>query len=59
MGRFTRRPEIARKRRRYAKIKKLKARIAKAKDAKEIQLHLTKIHKINPFYRIQAPAGAK
>lgn len=53
MGRFTKREKIDRHRRRKAKIRKLKARIAKAKDNKQIQVYLAKIHKINPFYRLQ------
>jgi len=53
MGAFTRRQDIDRRRRRRAKIKQLKTKIAKAKDGKEIAKVVEKIKKISPHYNIQ------
>lgn len=58
MGRVTRNEEIARRRRRTAKIKKLKLRIQKAKDASEIKKLVEKIYRVHPFYPM-SETGAK
>jgi len=53
MGAFTRRQEIDRRRRRRAKIKKLKVKIAKTKDGKDVAKLVEKIKRIAPHYAIQ------
>lgn len=53
MGAVTRRGDIDKRRRRTAKIKKIKARIAKAKDGREVAKLVEKIYRIHPFYPIQ------
>lgn len=53
MSQIVRRKEIARRRRRRAKITKLKAKIAKGKDAKEIGRLMEKIKTISPNYPFQ------
>jgi hypothetical protein len=46
-----RRIELNRRRRRQKKMWKLKARLARAKDSRERDLVLQKIHKINPTWK--------
>jgi hypothetical protein len=46
-----RRIELNRRRRRQKKMWKLKARLARAKDSRERDLVLMKIHKINPLWK--------
>ncbi len=53
MGRFTRRPEIDRRRRRRAKIGRIKAKLMKTTDKNEIGKLIEKIKKIHPFYPMQ------
>jgi len=52
MGAFTRRQEIDRRRKRRSKIKLLKKKITKAKDAKDIAKFVEKIKRISPQYSI-------
>lgn len=54
MGRFTRRQDIDRRRRRQSKIKKLKAKLVKAKSTSETQALVTKIQLVSPNYPLQA-----
>ncbi len=49
--------ELKRKRQRKAKIKKLKARMEKAKNPGEAAVHVAKIKKLNPFWTAPAKAG--
>jgi hypothetical protein len=49
--------ELRRRRSRAKKMDKLKAKLAHAKDAKERDTLLAKIHRISPWW--QAPAPAK
>ena len=56
MGRFTRRPEIDRKRRRRAKIGKLKQKMAKTQDKGETEKLMAKIRRIHPFYPFEQAA---
>ena len=49
--------ELKRKRHRRAKIKKLRARMDKAKNPGEVQTCLVKIKKLNPFWTGPAKAG--
>lgn len=53
MGAVTRRAEIDKRRRRKAKLKRLRERIAKAKDGREVQKIVEKILRVHPFYPIQ------
>jgi len=53
MGAFTSRQEIDRRRRRRAKIKKLKNKIAKGAGGQEVAKIVEKIKKISPHYSIQ------
>ena len=50
MSQVTRRKEIDRRRARRNKIRKLRQRIARAKNQSEVQLLLAKIRKVSPFY---------
>lgn len=50
MGRVTRKEEIARKRRRKAKLAKLRNKIQKAKDPNEVKKLVEKIYRVHPFY---------
>ena len=52
MGRVTRRQDIDRKRTRRAKLKRLREKIAKAKDGVQIQKLVEKIYRVSPFYPI-------
>lgn len=49
--------ELRRRRRRAAKLGKLKVKLAQAKDGKERDLVLAKIRRISPWW--QPPAAAK
>ena len=53
MGRVERTREIARRRTRRAKIKKLRTKFAAAKNADEKQEIQVKMHKISPFVRLE------
>jgi hypothetical protein len=53
MGRVERTREIARRRTRRAKIKKLRTKFAEAKTADERQEIQVKMHKISPFVRLE------
>lgn len=50
MSQVTRRKEIDRRRARRNKIRKLRHRLTRAKNQSEIQIILTKIRKVSPFY---------
>lgn len=50
MGRVTRKYEIAKRRRRQNKIKALRMKIARTKDASKIQKWVEKIKRIHPHY---------
>lgn len=52
MGRVTRKHDIARRRRRTQKIKKIRQRIAKAKDANQVAKLVAKIKKLNCLYPV-------
>jgi hypothetical protein len=54
MGRVTRKYEIAKRRRRQNKIKALRMKIARAKDATKIQKWVEKIKRIHPHYPLQS-----
>jgi hypothetical protein len=51
-----RRSELNRRYHRKKKLRKLKAKLAKAKDGREKDNVLKKIHIISPFWRGAAPA---
>ncbi len=50
MGRQTVQSKIQRKRRRRAKIQKLKAKLAKTKGQTDIEALIVKLRKVSPFY---------
>lgn len=52
-----RRTELNRRYQRKAKMRKLKSRLARAKDAREKENVLKKIHKMNPMWKEPQPAG--
>lgn len=52
MGRVVRRHTIDRRRRRRAKILKIRAKIAKAKNAPEVQQLIQKLLRVHPHYPI-------
>lgn len=54
-----RRIELNRRYKRKAKMLKLKTRLARAKDAREKEAIVKKIHRINPLWKEAAPAAAK
>jgi len=56
MGRVERDREIARKRARRSKLKKLKLRYSKATDQASKNAILAKVRRISPFAHIEAPA---
>jgi hypothetical protein len=56
MGRVERDREIARRRTRRAKLKKLRARFAKATDQATKNLILAKVRRISPFAVLEQPA---
>jgi hypothetical protein len=53
MSQVVRRKEIARRRARRNKIKKLRMRIKRAKNNSEVQHLIGKIKKVSPFYPVQ------
>lgn len=53
MSAVTRKYEIAKRRRRRNKIRKLRLKIAKAKDGAVVQKLVAKILRIHPHYPIQ------
>jgi Family of unknown function (DUF6800) len=61
MSHIERKSELKRRRHRRAKIKKLRAKLAKAKNPHEAQLVTQRIKKISPFWHLpgEAPAPAK
>jgi hypothetical protein len=56
MGRVERDREIARRRTRRSKLKKLRARFAKATDQATKNLILAKARRISPFAVLEQPA---
>jgi hypothetical protein len=56
MGRVERDREIARKRTRRAKLKKLKIRYGKATDQASKNALLAKVRRISPFAQLEEPA---
>lgn len=59
MSHIERKSELKRKRTRREKIRKLRAKIARAKNQHEADLIILKIKKISPFWNPPAPAKAK
>jgi len=57
MGRVERDREIARRRTRRTKLKKLRARLAKATDQATKNLILAKVRRISPFAKMEEPAA--
>ena len=53
MGRVERDREIARRRARRAKLRKLRTRFAAAKDQGERELILAKVRRISPFMNLE------
>jgi hypothetical protein len=53
-----RRSELKRRYHRKAKLRKLKARLAQAKNETDRSKFLTKIKMLSPFWEAPAPAGA-
>lgn len=58
MSYVERKSELKRRRTRRAKIKKLRARMARAKNPTEADALLQKIKKISPFWQPLKPAAA-
>jgi hypothetical protein len=56
MGRVERDREIARRRARGAKLKKLKIRFSKATDQASKNAILAKVRRISPFAQLEEPA---
>jgi hypothetical protein len=56
MGRVERDREIARRRARRTKLKKLKLRYAKATDQASKNAILAKVRRISPFAQVEQPA---
>jgi hypothetical protein len=59
MSRVIRRQVIDRRRRKRKKYLKIRARIAKAKNANEIQGLITKLLNVNPHYPVASFSKAK
>jgi len=57
MGRVERDREIARKRARKSKLKKLRTRYAKATDQASKNAILAKARRVSPFAALEEPAG--
>jgi hypothetical protein len=57
MGRRERERELARKRTRKVKLKKLRARFAAAKTDAERQLIVDKVARLSPFVVLEQPAS--
>jgi hypothetical protein len=55
MGRVERDREIARRRARRSKLKKLKVRYSKATDQATKNLILAKVRRISPFAQVEEP----
>ena len=58
MGRIERQRELARRRTRKVKLKKLRARFAKATDTGTKELILQKVRRLSPFLNLKAEAKA-
>ncbi|HUG90204.1 MAG TPA: DUF6800 family protein [Planctomycetaceae bacterium] len=58
MGRIERSRELARRRHRRVKVKKLRARYAKADSRSEKLAILHKARRLSPFIDLEAPAAA-
>jgi uncharacterized protein DUF6800 len=58
MSHIERKTELKRRRHRRAKIKKLRAKLAKAKNPHEAQLVVQRIKKISPFWHQPGEAPA-
>lgn len=56
MGRVERDREIARRRARKTKLKKLRARLAKATDQASRSVILAKVRRVSPFAVVDEPA---
>lgn len=56
MGRVERDREIARRRSRRAKLKKLRKRFAKATDQASKSLIISKVRRLSPFATLEEPA---
>jgi hypothetical protein len=56
MGRVERDREIARRRARRSKLKKLKVRFSKATDQATKNTILAKVRRISPFSRLEEPS---
>jgi hypothetical protein len=54
-----RRIELKRRYHRKKKMSKLKGKLAAAKDSREKDAVLKKIHALSPWWQEEAPAGAK
>jgi hypothetical protein len=57
MGRVERDRELARKRARRAKLKKLRAKYAAAKTETDKKAIFEKARKISPFFEVESPAA--
>ncbi len=58
MGRIERQRELARRRTRKVKLKKIRLRFAKATDQGQKEILLQKLRRVSPFVDLEAEAAA-